>query len=270
MESQIVKDLISFYQALNHSEVIKLIEQDVDLSKFKILEDKYYKVYVPHELKKPVPMLCVHSDSVFSHIPRSFSMKKGKLSCKNKGTGLSADDRNGCLVIHQIMLQKPTDFIFAVFDLEELGCLGSRSFNMFSIHENVSIIIGLDRANSHDFALYNFENEELLNILETFPNYHLDFGSISDCSVLAEASNICCFNLSVGYYKQHTEKEFTIVRDVERAEKFLLNLPGEFWGKQFLVDYIFDDQMWEYDNYHDTFSDFLKPSLFKKGGRHAK
>ncbi len=111
----------------------------------------------------------------------------------------------------------------------------------------------------------------ILTILDTFPNYHVDFGSVTDVAILAEESNICCFNLSVGYYKQHSEREFTIVRDVERAEKFLLNLPGEFWGKQYLVDYIFqDDLIWDYDNYHDTFSDFLKPGPFKKGGSHAK
>jgi len=269
MESQIVKDLIRYYQVYNFSDVTKLIEKDIDLKKFKILKDKYYKIYIPIKLEKPVPMLCVHTDTVFAHIPEAFSMKKGRLSCKNKGIGLGADDRNGCYLLHQIMLQKPADFIFAVFDLEELGCLGSRSFNMLAIQDMVSVLIGLDRKGSNEFALYNYESEELLKLLDTFPNYHCDFGSITDCAILAEESNICCFNLSVGFYNQHTSKEFTVVRDLLRAEKFLLNLPGEFWGKQYLVDYIFDDQMLEYDCY-DSFPDFLKTSPFKKGGSHAK
>ena len=35
MESKIVKDLITFYQAYHHTDVIKLIEQNVELKKFK-------------------------------------------------------------------------------------------------------------------------------------------------------------------------------------------------------------------------------------------
>lgn len=269
MESKIVQDLIKFYQCYNHAEVINLIEQGVDLKKFKILKDKYYKIYIPNNLKKPVPMLCVHTDTVFPHIPEAFQMKKGRLSCKNKGVGLGGDDRTGCYILHKLMIQKPDKFIFAVFDLEELGCLGSRSFNMFSIQEKVSILIGLDRKGSNEFALYGYESEDLLKILDTFPNYHTDFGSITDVAVLAEESNICCFNLSVGYYKQHSSSEFTIVRDVDRAEKFLLNLPADFWGKQFMVDYLFfDESMPEYDRYYDSYPDFLKTSPFNKGGSH--
>ena len=265
MESKIVKDLITFYQAYHHTDVTKLIEQDVDLKKFKILESKYYKIYIPNNLKKPVPMLCAHSDTVFSHIPSSFRISKGKLSCKNKGVGLGADDRNGCYLLHQMMRQKPDDFIFAVFDLEELGCMGSRSFNLFPIQELISLFIGLDRKGSNEFALYGYENEELLSILEKFPNYHTDFGSITDVAILAESSDICCFNLSTGFYKQHSNKEFTIVSDVLRSEKFLLNLPREFWGKQFMADYLFfDESMPEYDHYYDSYPDFLKTSSLQQ------
>ena len=252
MESKTAQSLIKFYQAYNHSDVIKLIEQDVDLTKFKILEDKYYKVYIPEGLAKPVPLISMHSDTVFSHIPESFRMKKGRLSCKNKGIGLGADDRNGCYLMHNLMLSKPQDFIFAVFDLEELGCMGSKSFNMFPIQDLVSVLIGLDRKGSNEFALYGYESEELLTVMDTFPGYHTEFGSITDVMVLAEESNICCFNLSVGYYKQHSEREFTIIRDVERAEKFLNNLPDAFSGKQYFADYIvFDEPYHDYGGFND-------------------
>ena len=252
MESKIVQSLIQFYQAYNHSDVIKLIEENVDLSKFKILEDKYYKIYIPEGITKPVPLLSAHTDTVFSHIPESFSIKKGRLSCKNKGIGLGADDRNGCYLMHNLMLSRPQDFIFAVFDLEELGCKGSKSFNMYPIQGLVSVLIGLDRKGSNEFALYGYESEELLSVLDTFPGYHTDFGSITDVMVLAEESNICCFNLSVGYYKQHFEREFTIIRDVERAEKFLNNLPTEFSDKQYFADYIvFDEPYHDYGGFND-------------------
>ena len=266
MESKIVQDLLKFYQAYTHSDVIELIEKGVDVKKYKILENKYYKVYVPNKLNKPVPVLVAHSDTVFPHIPDSFRIKKGRLSCKKKGIGLGADDRNGCYLLHRIMLQRPKDFIFAVFDLEELGCLGSRSFNLFPIQELVSVFIGLDRKGSNEFALYGFESEEMLSLLDTFPNYHTDFGSITDVMLLAQNSNICCFNLSVGYYKQHSEREFTIIRDVERAEKFLLNLPIEFWGKQYFVDNIFlyDELMSDYDRFYDPYPDSLKNQPFLK------
>lgn len=256
MNSQIVKDLITFYQALNHQAVVRLIEKDVDLKKFKIIENKYYKIYLPKEIKKPLPMLCAHTDTIFTHAPENFSLQKGRLACKDKGIGLGADDRNGCYLLHHVMRDKPSQFIFGVFDLEEQGCIGSHSFNMFTIQEFVSILIGLDRKGSNEFALYGYENDDLYKLLETFPNYHIDIGSVTDVVALAEQSNICCFNISVGYYKQHSEKEFTLIRDVERAEKFLLNLPKDFWGKQFLSENI----LWYDDAYDDDyyFDPFLK------------
>ncbi len=190
-------------------------------------------------------------------------MKKSKLSCKNKGIGLGADDINGCYLLLQIMLKRPNGFIFCAFDLEEMGCIGSKSFNVFPIQDQVSVLIGLDRKSSNEFALYGYESEELLKLLNTFPNYHLGFGSITNCTVLAEESNICCFNLSVGYYKQHSPQEFAIIRDVERAEKFLINLPVKFWGKQFLVDYFcVDDDYLDYYLY-DSLADPFQQSLFK-------
>jgi len=252
--------------------VIKLIEEKIELKNFKIIKDKYFQVYVPDNLHKSVPMLVAHSDTVFPHIPDSFRIKKGRLSCKNKGIGLGADDRNGCFLLHQLMLKRPQDFIFAVFDLEELGCLGSRSFNLFAIQDLVSVFIGLDRKGSNEFALYGYESEELLTLLDTFPNYHTDFGSITDVMILAENSNICCFNLSVGYYKQHAEREFTIVRDVERAEKFLLNLPPEFWGKQYFADNIFYDHeyMSDYDLLHSPYTSGLDTFRSRKGEDHER
>ena len=124
----LIEELIAFYKAMNHQQVIDLIEAGIDKDNFVILENKYFRVWIPKNIKGPEPLLCAHSDTVFINLPNSITHKKGKLYCTDKSIGLGADDRNGCWLLSQMMKQRPIDFIFALFDMEEQGCLGSLSF----------------------------------------------------------------------------------------------------------------------------------------------
>jgi len=248
-----INSLIQFYKALSHYEVIQLIEENVDLDKFNILQDKYYKIYIPRKISKPVPCLCAHTDTVHLHCPKTIKVNKKKLSAKE---GLGADDRNGCWLMHQMMLKRPDDFIFAVFDLEEHSCTGSQSFDPTSIYEKVSVFIGLDRKGKSELALYGYENHELLEILTSIEGYHPDYGTMTDVAVLSENTGICCFNISVGYYNQHTPKEYTNIKHLKKAERLLLNLPRTLRQKQFLIDFDnFLDEEPYFDPYNDPFFD---------------
>lgn len=236
----LIDQLTGFYQALNHQQVIGLIEAKPDLSRFRILEDKYYRIWIPKSIVQPVPLLVAHSDTVFSHIPRQLLSHQGKICSGDKRVGLGADDRNGCWLLSSLMQKRPDDFIFALFDLEEQGCQGSASLPLGEILDTVSVIIGLDRQGGSDLALYGFENAEFLEILSGIQGYENAFGTMSDCAILAEAGGICCFNISVGYYRQHTPAEYTILADLLKAERLLLDLPDKFRGRQYKAD-LYDD-----------------------------
>jgi peptidase M28-like protein len=247
--TDIFNELSRFYQTLNHQKVIELIEENLNIANYKILEDKYYRIWIPKTVDSPVPLLVAHSDTVFQAIPRKIVNNKGKIFCKNKGIGLGADDRNGCWLLSQMLQQRPNEFIFALFDMEEQGCMGSMSLEMDQIKDKISVIIGLDRQGKSDLALYGFESDELLQVLESIQSYEICFGTLSDCATLAENSGICCFNISVGYYRQHTSSEYTIVTDLKKAKRLLLDLPKTLWGKQYEADLF---QGFDEDLYDDT------------------
>lgn len=246
----LIEELSAFYKASNHQQVIDLIEADINLDNFLILQNKYYRIWIPKKLKDPLPMLCAHSDTVFLRLPQKIIHNKGKLYCKDKslGLGLGADDRNGCWLLSTIMKQRPGDFIFALFDMEEQGCLGSLSFPIDEIKHLISVIIGLDRQAKNDLALYGFENEQLLTVLESIQGYEICYGTMSDCAVLAEASDLCCFNISVGYHRQHTSGEYTYLSELKQARRLLLDLPSSLWGQQFIYEPFFGVEEELYDD----------------------
>jgi len=244
----ITKQLTRFYRALNHQQVIDLIEENIDLKNYEVLQDKYYRILIPKETKYPIPLLTAHSDTVHEHIPQKIELCKGKLICGDKRIGLGGDDRNGCYLLSRMLQKRPKDFIFALFDLEEGGCAGSMSFDTSLIEDKISLIIGLDRHGNRDLALYGFESDELITILESIEDYNIAFGTMTDAAILAERSGICCFNISVGFYRQHTAAEYTRVEDILKAERLLLDLPAIFWQKQFPAEimediYRFDESL---------------------------
>jgi hypothetical protein len=237
---QTIHELIPFYQALSHDKVIRLVEKNVDVSQFIIMQDKYYKIYIPKSITKPVPCLCAHTDTVHLHRPAKIRIANRKLSARE---GLGGDDRNGCWLIHQMMLKRSQDFIFALFDMEEHNCLGSQSFSTTLIHDQVSLFIGLDRKGSNEFALYGYDNPGLLDILISVEGYQLDYGTMTDVAILAENSGLCCFNISVGFYNQHTPKEYTHIGHLLKAERLLMTLPQALWNQQFYSEmyYFYED-----------------------------
>jgi hypothetical protein len=180
-----------------------------------------------------MPCLSAHTDTVHLFSPQTIQKHKSRLSAKE---GLGGDDRNGCWLIRQMMLKRPADFIFALFDLEERGCVGSQALDVMPLLDIVSVFIGLDRKGKNELALYGYENMDMLAVLEEIEGYHITFGTVTDVAILSEKTGICCFNLSVGYYQQHSKKEFTRLQHLRLAERFLHSLPSAFWGKQFITD----------------------------------
>ena len=234
-----MKKLIKMLKAVSYQDVCKAICEDVDLTQFEIISRKYYLILKHKSIKSHVPFIAVHTDTIHSHVPEKIVHKNGILTCSN---GIGGDDRNGCFIVSELLQSNPKDFIFGIFDLEEHGCVGSNSFIDFEIVPFISCIIGIDRRNSNDLALYGYESDEFLTALDSLYSYKAAYGSCSDCSTLADLMNLCCFNISCGFYNEHTFKEYIIYSDVLMTLSTLQNLPHVFSSKQFEIDFYNDDE----------------------------
>ena len=92
-------------------------------------------------------------------------------------------------------------------------------------NESITAFIGLDRRGLDNVAVYGYDNSDLINLFEN-EGYIVVDGSITDVSILSEQSsrNLACVNLSVGYYNEHTKREFINIFAIQRAIKTLIKL----------------------------------------------
>lgn len=148
-----------------------------------------------------------------------------RLSQSSLAKCLGGDDRCGVYTALQL-INLGFPFGFAFFCDGEVGCIGS-SMLAKDIDENESItaFIGLDRRGLDNVAVYGYNNSDLINLFENEGYIEVD-GSITDVSVLSEQSsrNLACVNLSVGYYNEHTKREFINIYGIQKAIKTLIKL----------------------------------------------
>lgn len=245
------KDMLDILKLDKHSEVVSKVFEGIG-DNFYVFTDKLWTVLVP---KNPsnvyMPMLCAHTDTVGNIHPKSFSYTDDTRSsiCNTENKLIGADDRLGCYVISQLVKSNPNDFIFALFDLEETGGIGSSNFaksEVFStVTSAVSCFLGLDRRGSSDLASYQAESEEFLEVLKGIPDFYSAFGTFTDVMTLAEASNISCTNFSVGYYNEHTPNEYFTPSECLNTLDTLKKLPKELWETQ----YKFEDTLSYYKRF---------------------
>jgi len=192
-----------------------------------------------------------------------------KLSKKSKSFCLGGDDRNGIFIISQLMKTCKDKFHFVIFDKEEVGMLGSLSFSdvELSYHDtnnSFSCFIGLDRRGSKDIVNYCNKNKDLEQIF-----YNAGFvpaiGSCSDVSNLARYTDIACVNLSVGFYKEHSNREYIKYEDMINTYLVLKNIKFEnviyevdiVRSKPKKYNYDFDDNFdFDYGYSSDDYSRF--------------
>ena len=180
--------------------------------------DNYHQVY---SLKPTTPMVCCHMDQVtgVNYATEFMVTEDGKIF----GNGnLGADDKNGvwcCLKLLELF--PDISFIFSC--QEEAGGKIDVILNN-KVHEEVlaSIYYCLvfDRTNSGDiicnynsYGVIEFEND-LLAIGVDY-GYSPTYGVFSDCDTINRYMSCC--NLSVGYYKHHSNTEYTVYPELLNA-----------------------------------------------------
>lgn len=228
--SEVFKDVLEFPEELEYN--------------FDVFMGKTYCVLVPKNSESEfMPMVCAHTDTVGNVHPKAFSYTDATevyiRNAENKNMG--ADDRLGCFIISELIKDRPQNFIFALFDQEETGGVGSSDFTASREFEEIckktSCFLGLDRRGDADMASYGSESEEFLDVLRTIPLYKEAIGSFTDVATLGEDSSISCVNFSVGYYNEHTSSEkFSPTECLCTLDLFLEGLPKELWETQYTFE----------------------------------
>ena len=229
--------------------------------------DNVCNVYVTRGMSETYPCIVAHLDQVQTLHSEDFQAVETDdiifgWSAKNKRyEGLGADDKNGIWVALQCLLRY--DNMKAAFFIgEEIGCVGSGKADM-TFFEDCRFVVQCDRRGFDDFITEASITELCSNDFATATNYELfnykeTRGLMTDVMTLKQNGlKVSCCNLSCGYYKPHTDEEFTIKYD-------LLNCRD-------LVFYIFETCVdvykheYEYKPYSSSWNDWYDENGRYKG-----
>lgn len=156
-------------------------------------------------------------DIIFSYSPKTHEQQ-----------GLGADDKNGIWIALKA-LQKFDTIKVAFFAGEEVGCVGSSQADM-AFFNDVRFVIQPDRKGGTDIIKTiggtELMTEEFMKLTD-YDAYGFSptSGLMTDVETLCDKGlQVCCFNISCGYYSPHTEEEFTVKEDLENTRKFIFHV----------------------------------------------
>ena len=215
---------------------------------FKI--DNYNQTY---NLKnKNQPLIVAHTDQVGS-IPISKLFETNRYIKGDKNLG--ADDKNGIWILLELLKRFPdTNFIFSTE--EEIG--GNVQHLLTSVNtENIPFAIVFDRKGSsdiigHDNKYCSDKFEKAIYKIGKDYGFKPCRGVWSDCDNISKYLN--CVNLSCGYYKAHTDKEYTDKHELLNALEFGISILSSGLKKQvFEVEtYNYSDDWDDWDDWDDN------------------
>ena len=177
------------------------------------------------------PVFIAHMDTVaLCNESNELYIKRGRLRRRNSALG--ADDRAGVNLIMNHF--KKINFIFTRD--EEIGRLGAKEL---AKHEpflrdlnKVSCIVELDCTGHKKIrgAVHGYCQLDLVEaIRKVVPDIQDTHGSYSDLdSFIALKPGV---NLSVGYYKQHSLKEYLVIKEYDYVNSIIPALNSELRGK---------------------------------------
>ncbi len=180
--------------------------------------DKNNFVYVPGTREDRV-LLVAHADTVWDrdYVDKLYEQtlfeQDGKFFGENTDCGIGADDRSGCAIL---WLLRNSGHSLLITDGEEIGCVGSRHLKdkypeLYDELNNHCYMIQFDRRECENYKVYSLPvTTEFISFIENSTGY-CDAGKLASTDIVVLARNICAVNLSVGYYKEHTEFESIVV-----------------------------------------------------------
>lgn len=181
-----------------------------------------------------LPVLLVsHLDTVpdlFNQRPQSIEkiIYRGEPTIVDNIGGLGADDRAGVFGI--LSLIKAGYYPSVLFACqEEIGGIGAAAFAR-EVKElnNINFVVELDRQGAFDSVFYSCKNKEFESWINNY-GFRTASGSFSDISVICPAFNIAGVNLSIGYYQEHTNSEFLVIRNWEETIEKVKQILVDSW-----------------------------------------
>lgn len=191
------------------------------------------------------PCIVSHIDTVHSIVSDLYSLEiDGNLTGFNRKTmtqsGIGGDDKCGIWICLEA-LKNFDNVKVAFFSNEEVGCIGSYSTNL-DFFNDCSFVLQCDRQGNNDFVInacgVELSSKEFQNsISKTIKKYGYGFsdGGMTDIMALKENGlDICCANMSCGYYNPHRPNEYINIKDVETCTKMVFHIFANFGGVKFL------------------------------------
>lgn len=233
--------------------------------------DRLGNIYVTRGVSDTYPCVVSHVDQVQEKHGKDFQCVTvdGKIYGFSPRTmemrGLGADDKNGIWVCLQV-LKKYAVMKCAFFVGEEVGCVGSDGADM-SFFDDCRYVLECDRRNGGDLITSIFGDlcsKEFLDATnyKSF-GYKETNGLTTDVGTLKDNGlKVSCVNMSCGYYRPHTDTEYTVLAELENCLHFVENIienctdvyPHEGssykWGGRGLYDDLYDYNDWGGYSYH--------------------
>lgn len=216
---------------MNNDEIINLIQRFCCMSENEMLTNILTEMYKIKKkivmertpdyiyIKGDLPVLLVaHIDTYFdmpAPQPQDFTAHNGMiLRTKydyNSHRNAGFDDRAGIAMIYYIIKHGYIPSIL-LCNQEEIGCWGAVEFIKNHTIKDCpfKFLIELDRSGEKDAVYYDCANESFKKFINDY-GFEEASGSYTDIAVLAPMLQLAAVNLSVGYYKEHTEEELVCI-----------------------------------------------------------
>jgi hypothetical protein len=224
--------------------VAYLKEELKKIQGLKVETDTAGNIYVTKGQAELYPVVVSHMDTVHQiHEKVDVYESHGSLFAfsykTKKQVGTGGDDKVGIFICLE-MLNKFDNIKLVFFSQEEIGCVGSGKANM-DFFKDASFVSQSDRKGFGDFVRYGcgvqlFSEEfekEIEPIIKKW-GFKSTTGGLTDVVELKEKGlDVCCFNMSCGYYNPHSDRETVNISEVEKTmnmvEDIIKNLSTKKW-----------------------------------------
>ncbi len=192
--------------------------------------DEYNQTYNFSNTGKP--LLVAHADQI-NHEPLTKLVEKDRYIYGDSNLG--ADDKNGIWIILNLLDEYPTaNFCFS--NKEEVGGdIDSVLYYNQDLIKEIPYCLVFDRKGKSDivgswnrYCSVEFE-DEISDVGAEF-GFKPTYGLFSDCDEISKYLN--CVNISCGYHKAHTKKEYTVkkelINSLEFGKSILKNIERSF------------------------------------------
>lgn len=157
-------------------------------------------------------LLVAHIDTVHKSLPEEIIVYDS-LGIITSPQGIGGDDRCGVYMIFEVLKKYNCSVLFC--EDEELHGVGSGKYVLTKDAEApfFNYIIEFDRKGCYDAVFYACENQRFIDFI-TKEHYAKGKGTFTDICVLSPHFDRASVNLSSGYYRAHSTREYVVWQDM--------------------------------------------------------